>query len=165
MSTRADKLRAMAEHPRSNPHEAAVARAELERLLASTPVESAEQKHVRETEELLIRHGCPPDIARAGSAAHWARVARRARGVFSPDDPGYREWAGGRSVGETVMVSGHEGGAWWEPGRRAVSRKVTIERVTATQYVMTDGTRFRRTGYRVGEDGRSGRTYLMAVGQ
>lgn len=87
---------------------------------------------------------------------------RQAAGVLEPGERGYYDWARTLKVGDTLRV-GHIGDALkaWESGAL-----VTIERMTKTQYVMSNGHRYRRAGrfpgYKVGEDGSSGtRHYLL----
>lgn len=170
------KLRRMAEHPRSNTNEAALARAELERLERDHPSTAARftmRTDARpltgeDIDELFIKHGAPADWVRANSIAQaWReRDNRQARGQLCPGDAGYYEWARKRAVGERLLI--WHTSRWDKPISHSVivpDSEATIDRLTATVYVMSDGTRFRRVGefpgYKVGENGRSGRTFIV----
>lgn len=160
VADRIAKLRRMAEHPTSNPHEAAIARAEMERLLKAHP----------DTK--------PASVKRNDWRPYWADAARFCflcsapldrvywmvtrcpthAGDKTPGEAGYYEWAKTLNAGDRVLVSAGP------HGKRFVYH-TTIERVTKTQYVVSGGDRFRRAGqypgYKCGEDGRSGRSHFV----
>jgi hypothetical protein len=143
--SRLEKLRAMAEHPTSNPHEAANARAEIARLKLP----------------LRLRRNSPFIKDVEVQRAEAEREDRRRYGVLVPGDDGYDKWARSLKRGDWLIIAVSYDPTSWRTGP-----SVTIERVTKTQYVMLgSGDRFRRggrfPGYQVGEDGRNGRTYLV----
>lgn len=157
------KLRRMAEHPTSNPHEAAIAREEMERL---------EREHVpfaNVPDCIFAAMGTNRQRYEAERAARWPGVdwpaieqserdkAERYRtGALTPGDGGYYEWARTLRPGTWVEV---------RSTLNYETRMAIVERMTATQYIMSDGSRFRRAGqypgYKVGETGQNGRTYLV----
>jgi hypothetical protein len=100
----------------------------------------------------------------------WARAVSLSRcrphvPALFPDDEGYNAWASALQVGARVEV--RHSGSPLIVGKLDPPTFVTIVRLTPTQYVMDDGTRYRRSrphpGYRVGEDGRSGRHFVCKV--
>jgi hypothetical protein len=169
------KLRALAEHPDTPRHEAANARAEIERLRAKGAVEEApplswlDVGRSANIEEFEARYR---EMMRRERPAHWGQerartireaAERRARGIFIPGEAGYYKWAGSLKVGDEVDVH------WCHDAQLGHVERETITRVTATRYFTSDGRAFRRTGkhpgYLVGETGHTGRTYLVGVPQ
>lgn len=184
--SRLQKLADMATHPTANPHEAASARAEIARLKATGHVEAPPplswldvahspdlDTFARRYAEMDRRERATPKIRNCwicgmrlapsfGLSFPPTRCPLHAHTKTSGDD-GYNEWARALKIGEAVLV--HEGRP---KGAFEVPPRLTIVRQTATQHVMSDGTRYRRAGDypggKVGEDGRCGwRTYLIAV--
>jgi len=141
----------MAEHPTSNTNEAAIARAEMERLRLEHPSVSR-QAYI---------DGFPYDTDIA-EAIREVRTREEA-GVRVPGDAGYYAWARTLSVGDTVVLgrTGYIGD--WSTGT-----KVSVMRMTKSQYIMSNGEKYRRTGklpgYKVGETYNQGyRKFFMCV--
>jgi hypothetical protein len=84
--------------------------------------------------------------------------------VLIPGELGYYQWARTLKVGDRLRVKADGDIESWRTGPL-----ITIERMTATQYIASDGHRYRRAGqfpgYRVGEDGRNGRRYIVKNGR
>jgi hypothetical protein len=178
--TRLEKLRDMADHPTANQHEAASARAEIERLKAAGYVEEPStlswldvgrspdiDTFARRYAEMLRRQPVAPSLCYVcgitlRTPTNYTRCARHV-GTLTPGRSGYNAWAFHLKIGDRVSIFDDKPstgprlfGAW------------TIVRQTGTQHVLDGGERFRRSypypGLRVGEDGRRGwRTCLIAV--
>lgn len=166
MRTRIDKLRDMAEHPRSNPHEAALARAEMERLRARGVTDDGE----RAARSLLDR------LRDDYSEKSMRRVYDDFRARF-----GYRpvDWTKEPPAVCTAMPSSKRVIAWAVVGARALvchyvnwmiyegpplrcDEALTVVRTTPSMLIMSDGSRYRLNGYKVGQTGRDGiRTYIV----
>lgn len=164
-ANRIAKLRRMAEHPTSNPHEAEIARKEMERLLREQP------PFADVPDAIFAAMGTSRERYGAERASRWsgvdwdaiersiaAEIDRKFTGKLAPGDDGYKNWACTRGVGSVVDTRRSDGKT--SPG------ELTVARMTETQYIMSDGSRYRRSGkspgYKVGEDGSDGnRTYLV----
>ena len=177
-SDRMAKLRRLADHPATPPHEAALARQMLERMERAHP--GAEEpdlnwlkvgrsrdpiEFARLFREQMIRDAhcyfCGIRIARP-----WAETISPVRCpkhllVLVPGDKGYYAWARERTVGERLEIR-H---TCQDP--KHVRDFATIVRMTETQYEMDSRRRYRRKGhcpgYQVGEDGRTGRFFIVSA--
>ena len=190
VSTRMAKLRAMAEHPRSNPNEAAVARAELERLEKLHPAVAAAPPDLswldvgrapdfesfaemfaemrRRDEERLARVMGPEAFARYQQRmAEWR--AKRAwhdaeRAAYHRRSPQRREiahWWSALRPGDQVRTL-HDLGCY--EGPPLPSEVLTVTRRTGSYVWTDDGSGWRQTSYKRGEDGRNGvLTYIAPV--
>jgi hypothetical protein len=171
ISDRIAKLQRMAEHPRSNPHEAQLAREEMERLKKAHP-ESGDNSwlHVgssKDFDEFEKRYADMINRERAGSMDDLVGQAFRhvANRVHAANRT--KLFAASLKVGDQAQTAFDISGLVYN-GPPLESKTMTVARLTATQIIFDDGSRFRRTGqfpgYKVGEDGRAGyRTYVIPV--
>lgn len=156
VASRMGKLRRMAEHPTANKHEAELARRELERLKKAGHAEDPDSSH------RFMR--MEPHFGEQYRAAVEEMKRRQAAGVREPGESGYYDWARTLKVGDSVRVGAiADAIKSWRTGQI-----ITVVRMTSSQYVMSNGDRYRRSGkhpgYKVGENGRDGtRHYLLRL--
>jgi hypothetical protein len=159
---RAAKLRRMAEHPTSNPHEAALAREELARMgapLADPMGASTVDEFIRRATAIRLRER---DEYRAEMDR--ARVALGLRPILWEIEQAPMVVAIARR-----LKAGDRARTWHDfspliyDGPVLRSEVLTVERVTPSGVMaMSDGSRFNARGYKVGETGRDGhRTFIV----
>lgn len=163
MRDRIAKLRAMAEHPTSNPHEAAIAREEMERLIAAHPESQrltwTDVGHSSNVEEFMARY-----------AAMERQENERVKSGWDIEDPEAPSATSGEiitfarnlKIGEKARTR-HSTNWLIYDGPALRSEILTLTRRTKGGIlVMSDGSRFNIDGYKRGETGSDGhRTYLV----
>lgn len=193
VADRIAKLRRMAEHPASNPHEAAIARTEMERLQRAHPQASPAAANGPLTWA---------DVARAGNTAQFEELLRR---MEQQDEERFAAAIGPERYAEyrRQMEERRARRAWfdeecrlyprtdrlrseaarWTATLRAGDRVRTLHDIGAYEgpplpseiliverrtpsgvVVMTDGSKWNNYGYKRGETGREGfRTFIVAA--